>query len=183
MIDQKEMARLARGIVAYYGLRIDVTDPLGNYSIAIQQIIARAVDLSAKVLILDEPNASLDANEVDMLFGILSHLREHCVGMIFVTHFLDQVYRLSDRITVLRSGKLVGSEMTAVLPRIDLVQMMLGRSFDGSLLKRSAHATETGDPLVEFRGYGRRNMVAPFDLSVAPGEIVVLAGLSGSGRT
>ncbi len=185
MIDQKEMARLAREIVAYYGLRIDVTDPLGNYSIAIQQIIAiaRAVDLSAKVLILDEPTASLDANEVDMLFGILSHLREHGVGMIFVTHFLDQVYRLSDRITVLRNGKLVGSEMTAALPRIDLVQMMLGHSFDESLLKRSVHATETGDPLVEFRGYGRRNMVDPFDLSVAPGEIVGLAGLLGSGRT
>lgn len=179
MIDQKAMARLAREIVAYYGLRIEVTDPLGNYSIAIQQIIAiaRAVDLSAKVLILDEPTASLDANEVDMLFGILSHLREHGVGMIFVTHFLDQVYRLSDRITVLRNGKLVGSEMTAALPRIDLVQMMLGHSFDEPLLKRSVHATETGEPLVEFRGYGRRNMVDPFDLSVAPGEIVGLAGL------
>ncbi|MGL9736260.1 MAG: hypothetical protein ACR5LF_13715 [Symbiopectobacterium sp.] len=85
------------------------------------------------MLILDEPTASLDANEVDMLFGILSHLREHGVGMIFVTHFLDQVYRLSDRITVLRNGKLVGSEMTAALPRIDLVQMILGYSFDESL--------------------------------------------------
>ncbi|PKB90722.1 sugar ABC transporter ATP-binding protein, partial [Ewingella americana] len=145
--------------------------------------IARAVDLSAQVLILDEPTASLDAKEVSMLLDILVQLRDKGVGMIFVTHFLDQVYRISDRITVLRNGKRVGSERTVDLPRIDLVPMMLGHSFDESLLKRTEHRNVTGEPLVDFKDYGRRGVVEHFDLKVRRGEIVGLAGLLGSGRT
>jgi len=132
LIDQKKLLRQAQQLLLGYGLQLDVSQPLGNYSIAIQQIIAiaRAVDLSAKVLILDEPTASLDAKEVSMLLDILSQLRSQGMGMIFVTHFLDQVYRISDRITVLRNGKLVGTKATADLPRMELVQMMLGHAFD-----------------------------------------------------
>lgn len=184
LVDQK-LLHQARQLLLGYGLQLDVSQPLGNYSIAIQQIIAiaRAVDLSAKVLILDEPTASLDAKEVSMLLGILGQLRSQGMGMIFVTHFLDQVYRICDRITVLRNGKLVGTRITADLPRLELVQMMLGHAFDESLLKRGEHAPTDAPSLVEFRGYGRRGMVEPFDLQIRPGEIVGLAGLLGSGRT
>lgn len=185
LVDQKTMLRNSQQLLKGYGLELDVSQPLGNYSIAIQQIvaIARAVDLSAKVLILDEPTASLDAKEVTMLLDILSQLRSQGMGMIFVTHFLEQVYRISDRITVLRNGKLVGTCITAELPRLELVQMMLGHSFDETLLKRAAHEAVKAAPLVAFSGYGRRGMVEPFELALRPGEIVGLAGLLGSGRT
>lgn len=185
LVNQRKMEQQARDLLAGYGLNFDVSQPLSAYSIAIQQIvaIARAVDLSAQVLILDEPTASLDAKEVSMLLDILKQLRSQGMGMIFVTHFLDQVYRISDRITVLRNGKLVGSERTRDLPRIDLVPMMLGHSFDESLLKRSEHRAIAGEALVDFKGYSRRGMVDNFDLKVRRGEIVGLAGLLGSGRT
>ncbi|WP_061800337.1 galactofuranose ABC transporter, ATP-binding protein YtfR [Serratia ficaria] len=185
LVDQRTMQRRASELLQGYGLQLDVSQPLGNYSIAIQQIvaIARAVDLSARVLILDEPTASLDAKEVGMLLDILRQLRSQGLGMIFVTHFLDQVYRISDRITVLRNGKLVGTRAAAELPRLELVQMMLGHAFDESLLKRGERRASTAAPLVEFNGYGRRGTVEPFELAVRPGEIVGLAGLLGSGRT
>ncbi|MFA3762907.1 galactofuranose ABC transporter, ATP-binding protein YtfR [Yersinia sp. 2544 StPb PI] len=185
LIDHRTMNLQAEKLLTGYGLTLDVQQPLANFSIAIQQIvaIARAVDLSAKVLILDEPTASLDAKEVSMLLDILRQLRDQGIGMVFVTHFLDQVYRISDRITVLRNGKLVGTKTTAELPRIELVQMMLGHSFDEQLLKRGEHNIVASNPLVEFKNYGRRGVVENFDLAVSPGEIVGLAGLLGSGRT
>ncbi|AUG98996.1 sugar ABC transporter ATP-binding protein [Prodigiosinella confusarubida] len=185
IVDQKQVIHLAENLLSIYGLDIDVSQPLGKYSIAIQQIvsIARAIDLSAKVLILDEPTASLDAKEVDMLLEILRKLRSQGVGMIFVTHFLDQVYRISDRITVLRNGKLVGTRLTDELPRIELVQMMLGHTFDESTLKRGEHNLVTGEPVAEFNNYGRHGVINNFDLAICPGEIVGLAGLLGSGRT
>ncbi|CNI18162.1 putative sugar transport system ATP-binding protein [Yersinia aldovae] len=185
LIDHRAMNQQAQELLKGYGLELDVQRPLADLSIAIQQIvaIARAVDLSAKVLILDEPTASLDAKEVSMLLDILRQLRDQGIGMVFVTHFLDQVYRFSDRITVLRNGKLVGTKNTTELPRIELVQMMLGHSFDEQLLKRGEHNIAVSNPLVEFKNYSRRGVVENFDLSVSPGEIVGLAGLLGSGRT
>ncbi|CNJ89687.1 galactofuranose ABC transporter, ATP-binding protein YtfR [Yersinia aldovae] len=185
LIDHRTMNQQATKLLKGYGLELDVQRPLADFSIAIQQIvaIARAVDLSAKVLILDEPTASLDAKEVSMLLDILRQLRDQGIGMVFVTHFLDQVYRISDRITVLRNGKLVGTKNTTELPRIELVQMMLGHSFDEQLLKRGEHNIVVSNPLVEFKNYSRRGVVENFDLSVSPGEIVGLAGLLGSGRT
>ncbi|WP_077295531.1 galactofuranose ABC transporter, ATP-binding protein YtfR [Yersinia proxima] len=185
LIDHRSMNQQATKLLKGYGLELDVQRPLADFSIAIQQIvaIARAVDLSAKVLILDEPTASLDAKEVSMLLDILRQLRDQGIGMVFVTHFLDQVYRISDRITVLRNGKLVGTKNTTELPRIELVQMMLGHSFDEQLLKRGEHNIAVSNPLVEFKNYSRRGVVENFDLSVSPGEIVGLAGLLGSGRT
>jgi galactofuranose transport system ATP-binding protein len=102
---------------------------LASYSIAIQQMvaIARAVDVQARVLILDEPTSSLDASEVASLFSVMRRLKAQGLGMIFVTHFLDQVYQISDRITVLRNGKLVGEYKTAEFSRLALVSAMIGR--------------------------------------------------------
>ena len=124
-----EMVRLSRQLLSQYGLDIDVRLPLSSFSVAVQQVvaIARAVDLSGKVLILDEPTASLDTHEVEVLFGIVRDLRQRGLGIIFITHFLEQVYAIADRITVLRNGRLVGTRRTAELPRKDLVSMMLGR--------------------------------------------------------
>ncbi len=180
-----EMRRRAAELLTGYGLDIDVANPLSSYSVAIQQIvaIARAVDLSAKVLILDEPTASLDAQEVETLFGILKGLKSRGIGIVFVTHFLDQVYAVCDRITVLRNGRLVGSRPSAELPRIELVSMMLGRELAAEALHRNQRPAVSVEPLVAFKNYGKSRLMEPFDLALRPGEVVGLAGLLGSGRT
>lgn len=179
------MERQARAIMAGYDLDIDVTLPLGHYSVAMQQIvaIARAIALSARILILDEPTASLDTQEVQMLFTLMRDLRAKGISLIFITHFLDQVYEVCDRITVLRNGELVGTRDTSELPRIELVKMMLGRELDDNALRRAGKTVRSERPIVSFEGYGKKGVIAPFSLSVAPGEIVGLAGLLGSGRT
>ncbi len=113
-------------------IHADVTQTIDHYSIAIQQMvaIARAVDMSAKVLILDEPTSSLDDGEVEKLFTLMRRLKAEGVGIIFVTHFLEQVYAVCDKITVLRNGQLVGQFTTAELPRVQLVAKMMGKDFD-----------------------------------------------------
>ncbi|WP_429030416.1 sugar ABC transporter ATP-binding protein [Aeromonas media] len=185
LIDRAAMNRQAQAIMAGYGFEMDVTLPLGHHSVAMQQIvaIARAISLSARILILDEPTASLDASEVQMLFSLMGNLRDQGVSLIFITHFLDQVYAISDRITVLRNGELVGTRDTAALPQLDLVKMMLGRELDDNALKRAGKTLRSNQPMVSFRDYGKRGVIAPFSLDVMPGEIVGLAGLLGSGRT
>ncbi len=184
-LDRKSMNRRAQEIMRSYGFELDVCLPLSAYSVAMQQIIAiaRAVSLSAKILILDEPTASLDTSEVHMLFSIMRNLREQGISLIFITHFLDQVYEISDRITVLRNGELVGTRVTAELNQIDLVKMMLGRELDDNALKRAGRTLRSHNPVVSFRQYGKKGVVEPFNLDVMPGEIVGLAGLLGSGRT
>ncbi|WP_234915590.1 ATP-binding cassette domain-containing protein, partial [Vibrio anguillarum] len=117
LLDRSNMVLQAKQMMKSYGFDIDVSLPLNQYSVAMQQIvaIARAVSLSAKILILDEPTASLDSHEVEMLFTIMRRLKSQGMGLVFITHFLDQVYQVSDRITVLRNGELVGTKMTAEL--------------------------------------------------------------------
>ncbi|MCD6745563.1 transporter substrate-binding domain-containing protein, partial [Escherichia coli] len=137
----------------------------------------------AKVLILDEPTASLDTQEVELLFGLMRQLRDRGVSLIFVTHFLDQVYQVSDRITVLRNGSFVGCRETRELPQIELVKMMLGRELDTHALQRAGRTLLSDKPVAAFKNYGKKGTIAPFDLEVRPGEIVGLAGLLGSGRT
>jgi simple sugar transport system ATP-binding protein len=180
-----EMKRRAAELLAGYDLHIDVGAPLGNYSVAIQHVvaIARAVDLSARVLILDEPTASLDRHEVEMLFRTMRGLAARGIGIVFVTHFLDQVYEISDRITVLRNGKLIGERMTSALPRLDLIHMMLGRELSETTEERVVHEKSTAAPCATFTNFGKRGYIAPFDLELRHGEVVGLAGLLGSGRT
>ncbi|MCA1449873.1 sugar ABC transporter ATP-binding protein [Ensifer sp. IC3342] len=185
MVDIRAMNRKARELLSEYELKLDVTRALASYSVAIQQVvaIARAVDLSGKVLILDEPTASLDAHEVAMLFRIVRRLKARGLGIIFITHFLEQVYEISDRITVLRNGRLVGTRNTAELDRRDLIAMMIGRELAAEIHAAEAHAAEGGEPRYRFRNYGRRGRIDPFDLDVRAGEVVGIAGLLGSGRT
>ncbi len=184
-IDRKKMIQQSAQIMKDFGFQIDVTLPLNHYSVAMQQIIAiaRAVSLSAKILILDEPTASLDTNEVQMLFSIMRNLRDQGISLIFITHFLDQVYAVTDRITVLRNGELVGTRNTAELNQIELVKMMLGRELDENALQRAGKTRLSDSPVISLKNYGKKGTITPFNLDVHPGEIVGLAGLLGSGRT
>jgi len=171
-------------------LNIDVSAALGSYSIAVQQMVAigRAIDISAKVLILDEPTSSLDANEVQQLFRVMRQLKGEGIAILFVTHFLDQVYEVSDRITVLRNGRRVGEYATRDLPQLDLVSRMIGQELAAlerleEQPKRSLAALESTQPVVEAQELGRKGAIAPFSLTIHRGEVVGLAGLLGSGRT
>jgi simple sugar transport system ATP-binding protein len=186
----KKLHRLAAEALARLGVELDVRKPLVEYSIAIQQMvaIARGIALDAKVLILDEPTSSLDEKEVAELFSVLQRLRAEGMAIVFVTHFLDQVYRISDRITVLRNGRLVGTWQAEGLDRLDLVEHMLGRAVPESSPQTVASSSsqdlgDTSPPVVKARGLGRRGSIDPFDLEIASGEIVGLAGLLGSGRS
>ncbi len=186
IIDWKRVNREAQALLKTYDLNIDVTQPLSSYSVAVQQLIAiaRGVDMSAKVLILDEPTASLDAGEVKKLFGIMNGLKEQGIGIVFVTHFLDQVYAVSDRITVLRNGQLVGEFVTADLPQPELVSHMLGKELEHMETRPpTADTGESKETLLELKGVGRAGSLEPIDLKLAKGEVMGLSGLLGSGRT
>ncbi len=188
MINMGEANKRAKKLLQDFGVDIDVTQNLSAYSVAIQQIIAivRGVDLSAKVLILDEPTSSLDRHEVEMLFSVIRLLKERGIGIIIITHFLDQVYEISDRITVLRNGKKIGEHRTEELEQVQLITEMLGKELTGELDREGARIQATvpeGDPLLKVENFGREGMIEPFDLEIRPGEIVGLAGLLGSGRT
>jgi simple sugar transport system ATP-binding protein len=180
-----EMNTRAKAVLAQFDLDIDVSRALGSYSVAVQQIvaIARTVDLSAQVLVLDEPTASLDAHEVEMLFKVVRQLKSRGIGVIFITHFLDQVYAISDRITVLRNGRLVGERVASELPRLDLVAMMLGKELASNLERTRTARPRTGNAVASFKAFGRKRCVAPFELDLESGEVVGAAGLLGSGRT
>lgn len=169
-------------------LSIDVTLPLHAYSVAIQQLIAiaRALSISAKVLILDEPTSSLDQNEVQQLFSIMRKLKNDGLAILFVTHFLDQVYEMSDRITVLRNGELEGEYLAAELPKIELVLKMIGKEL--KLLEELPKLSEevrssVGNTMITASELGRKGAIKPFNLEIRKGEVVGLAGLLGSGRT
>jgi monosaccharide-transporting ATPase len=170
------------------GLSIDTRSALSSHSIAIQQLVAisRAMVLDAKVLILDEPTSSLDRSEVEQLFGVVRDLRDKGVAVLFVSHFLDQVYEIADRITVLRNGKLVGEYLVEDLPRDQLVTKMIGRAIDDLASISDAAARDidrSGTPTLRATGLGKRGFLEPADLDVFPGEVVGIAGLLGSGRT
>ncbi|QOC91980.1 sugar ABC transporter ATP-binding protein [Micromonospora craniellae] len=185
-----EVRRRARELLTRLDLDIDVTAPVASFSLAVQQMvaIARAIDVQARVLILDEPTSSLDAGEVAQLFRIMRQLRDEGIAILFVTHFLDQVYGIADRITVLRNGTLVGEYPTAELPQLALVEKMIGKELDvleriEEQPRRELAALEGGTPFVEVSDLGRKGAVAPFSLTIHAGEVVGLAGLLGSGRT
>ncbi len=185
LVDVGAMNRQARALLDDYELDLDVTRALDSYSVAIQQVvaIARAVDLSGKVLILDEPTASLDAHEVEMLFRIVRRLKARGLGIVFITHFLEQVYEISDRITVLRNGQLVGTRETATLERRDLISMMIGRELAAEIRSAREGQVVAGPVRYRFENYGRKGHITPFDLDIRAGEVVGIAGLLGSGRT
>lgn len=194
-IDWNEARHRAKSLLAKFGLDVDVGRTLGDYSVAVRQMVAvaRAVAADARLIVMDEPTSSLDDAESQRLFDTIRRLKTSGVGVVFVTHFLDQVYQISDRITVLRNGERVATHEAALLPRIDLIRAMLGSDMTGvapcpsptESRAQQAQPTPAARPsaILCAKGLGRHGMMHPFDLELAAGEIVGLAGLLGSGRT
>lgn len=192
----KELRRRAAQLVTRLGLDLDVTAPLGSYPLAVQQLVAivRAISIgetgedgagtATKVLILDEPTSSLDRDEVAELFALMRRLKAEGVAILFVSHFLDQIYDICDRITVLRNGRLVGEHLIGDLDQVGLVKLMIGKDLD-ELEELTEHhgRPPVGEPVLAAQQLGRTGGIAPFDLEIHSGEVVGLAGLLGSGRT
>ncbi|CAB3749806.1 sugar ABC transporter ATP-binding protein [Paraburkholderia humisilvae] len=189
MIDWKSIHARAEAALADLNVSLDVTRSLDAYPIAVQQMvaIARAVSVDARVLILDEPTSSLDDGEVARLFDVLRKLKQGGMAILFVTHFLEQTYAVSDRITVMRNGEREGEYLAKDLPVDELVAKMVGHARMSERLKQAAteppKPASEAPPLFEMRGVGRRGLLNPIDIDVRPGQILGLAGLLGSGRT
>ncbi|WP_128428191.1 sugar ABC transporter ATP-binding protein [Streptomyces cyaneus] len=193
-IQWKQIRKEAAEMVDRLGLDIDVTAPLSSYPLAVQQLVAivRSVGhgdsdgegSGTKVLVLDEPTSSLDRDEVLELFRLMRRLRDEGVAILFVSHFLDQIYEICDRMTVLRNGTLVGEHMVADLDQVGLIELMIGKALD-QLEELHEHQlrSDVGETLVKAEGLGRTGGIAPFDLEIKKGEVLGLAGLLGSGRT
>jgi len=188
-IDWDATNRQARELLARIGLDIDVTRVLTSYSVAVQQMvaIARALKLSSKVLILDEPTSSLDDDEVRRLFDVLRRLREQGLAILFVTHFLNQVYAISDRITVLRNSRRVGEWRASELGTQALIAAMLGRELAAAQARQAppeeSEAGVADNAVLDAIRLGQKGQLQPLDLRVRAGEVVGVAGLLGSGRT
>lgn len=184
MVQRRAIYAKARDLLATYGLNIDVRADLSEFSVAVQQIvaIARAVELSGKVLVLDEPTASLDRIEVQRLFDVVRALKAKGLAIVFITHFLDQVFEISDRVTILRNGKKVTTQPLSTLNTTDVVRMMLGKDVAFNHHPTALPGGVQGAVRVQFNALGRKGM-SPFTLSLHEGEVVGVAGLLGSGRT
>lgn len=188
-INWKKTYEKSKKFLAQMGLEhLDPKAPLSSISIAMQQLvaIARAMVIDAKVLILDEPTSSLDANEVQDLFKIMRKIRDSGVAILFVSHFLDQIYEITDRLTILRNGKFIKEVMTKDTPRDELIGMMIGKSAAelSQIGAKKAHKDISGErPIVSVKQLGLKGTINPTDLDVYPGQVVGFAGLLGSGRT
>jgi len=190
MVDWRAMRRDAAVLLAQLQVDIDVTRPLHDFPLAIQQMvaIARALQIRARVLILDEPTSSLDEAEVQLLFGVLRRLREQGMAILFVTHFLEQAYAISDRITVMRNGEREGEYLCGDLSRRDLVNKMVGtlafEAADGVAPPAAAAMDAPSAPvLLRARALAKKGALLPLDLDIRQGEMFGLCGLLGSGRT
>ncbi|WP_332877871.1 sugar ABC transporter ATP-binding protein [Massilia sp. S19_KUP03_FR1] len=187
MVDWRAMRRDARVLLAQLQVDIDVTRPLHDYPLAVQQMvaIARALQIHARVLILDEPTSSLDEAEVQLLFGVLRRLREQGMAILFVTHFLEQTYAISDRITVMRNGEREGEYLCRELSRRELVNKMVGALASESVdaMAPPPGAAPAAPVLLRARGLAKKGALLPLDLEIHQGEMLGLCGLLGSGRT
>ena len=193
LIDRPKMHAMAAEVLARYGITGDVRRPLGSLGIGGQQMVAlaRAVSVDARVVIMDEPTSSLEPREVETLLGVISKLRDEGIAVVYVSHRMDELYRVADRVTVLRDGKLVHTGPLAGLDRIELVSLMLGREISDirrhGVTQFSEHGTEDGllqeKPLLEAEDLSSPHRLAGVSVAVRPGEVVGLAGLLGSGRS
>ena len=189
LLDWKRMNREAEELLLRFDVRIDVRQPLFSYNTAVQQMvaIARAVSFEARLVIMDEPTSSLADHEVEILYGVIRQLRDSGVSVVFVSHKLDELYAVCDRVTVMRDGRNVLTRPMAAISKLELVAAMLGRDLQTvrregqTSFHAAAHAS--GDTLVVAEGIRSGTKVKDVSVSVRAGEIVGLAGLLGSGRT
>lgn len=186
-INWRAQEKRADEILQRLNIPAKAAQQLGTCSLAVQQMvaIARAVDMECKVLILDEPTSSLDEREVALLFKLMRDLKSHGVGIIFITHFLDQVYEICDKITVLRNGELVGEYKIQDLPQVELVSAMLGKAIDDISRLREERGKYSGKPEVIYEAEELSSVegVKPFDFVIHKGEVNGFTGLLGSGRS
>ena len=187
-VNWRTMKKRAAEILEKLNIPARATQQLDTCSIAVQQMvaIARAVDMDCKVLILDEPTSSLDEQEVEKLFSLMRDLKSRGVGIIFITHFLEQVYQVCDKITVLRNGELVGEYEIKDLPRVQLISKMMGKDLEdvSALQKRKPVGEETDEiPVYEATGLSSLECSNAFDFKIRKGEVNGFTGLLGSGRS
>ena len=181
LVDRKAMYRLASEALTTVGLHVDPRTKAGSLGIARQQLveIAKALSLKARLLILDEPTASLTKHEIEHLFGVIRRLRDEGVGMVFISHHLDEIAAIGDSVTVIRDGKFV-AEVPATTPEPELVRLMVGRSIDKLFPRR---ATPPAEPLLSVQGLTRKGAFTDVSFEVRAGEVLGIAGLVGAGRT
>jgi len=189
-VNWRAREKKSKDILDKLGIPAKPNQQLSNYSLAIQQMvaIARAVDMECKVLILDEPTSSLDDQEVAKLFNLMRDLKARGVGIIFVTHFLDQVYEVCDKITVLFNGKLVGEYKIAELPRVQLIAKMIGKELVelSELRKKEIPSDDNAGipaPVYEAVGLSSAEGLKPYNFKIRKGEVNGFTGLLGSGRS
>ena len=194
LVDHAAMRRQARELLAGVGIDTDVDRPLRSLGTGTQQMvaIARAISTDARVVIMDEPTSSLEPREVDTLFRVIRELTERGIAIVYVSHKMDELFEICERVTVLRDGRHVHTGPLADLTRVDLISRMLGREVgEGQGEGITAFATDaaeameavTREPVLSVRGLTKRHQISGVDLDVAPGEIVGLGGLLGAGRS
>jgi ribose transport system ATP-binding protein len=181
-LDRAGMVRDARRRLKLIGSDIDPTVELGRLSIGMQQMveIARAVSENARILVLDEPTASLSRSESIALFNVVRSMKEQGVGLVYISHRMEEVWDLADRVTVMRDGKWVGTREKADISPSDVVRMMVGRDVE-NLYSRDGR--EPGEVLLDVRELGDGGAIGPVSFDVRAGEVVCLSGLIGAGRT
>jgi monosaccharide-transporting ATPase len=189
LIDYLQMYADARELLTTYGIDIDVKRPLRSLALGVQQMVAlaRAVSINARVVIMDEPTSSLEAKEVDTLFSVIGILRTQGIAIVYVSHRMDEIYRVCERVTVLRDGRVVHVGDLSDLPRMELVSLMLGRSVTnvkGDGLTAFGEVRESdAQPVLVARDLSRKHQLEGIDLEIRPGEVVGLGGLLGAGRS
>jgi ribose transport system ATP-binding protein len=190
ILDLPHMHREASRILESYGIEVDVRRPLRSLGVGVQQMVAlaRAVSVDARVVVMDEPTSSLEPREVETLFGVVRRLRDQGISVIYVSHRLDELYRICDGVTVLRDGRVVHQGPLAELDRLRLVALMLGRAVsdvraEGVTKFSGAHDPARDTPIVEASGLTRRHVLDNVSVAIRPGEVVGLGGLLGAGRT
>lgn len=187
LVDWKEMRKGSKAAMARLNMELDVDARLDEYSVAVQQMvaIARALDMDAKVLVLDEPTSSLDANEVENLFGVVKKLKAQGMGVVFISHFFEQVFEISDTITVLRNGHYIGTYDINEIDRRSLVEKMLGKELAAFVKKEAVENIQAEDKPVFYKvkDLGKKGTIPPLNVTIEKGNVVGFAGLLGSGRT
>jgi ribose transport system ATP-binding protein len=190
LVDFARMRRDARVTLARYGIDVDPRRRLGTLGLGVQQMVAvaRALSSDSRVVIMDEPTSSLEPREVDLLLGVIDHLREQNIAVLYVTHKLDEVFRVCRRVTVLRDGRVVHTGPVSDTTRLRLVATMLGRDLaevraHGATSFGTEHHAAAGVPILEATGLTHRPLLTDVSLDLHAGEVVGLAGLLGSGRT
>ncbi len=182
VIDRKLMNQKAEELMRSFGIDMDVTVPVRTLTVAYQQLveITKTISANVKVLIMDEPSAPLTSREITALFGIIKRLREQGTAIIYISHRMEEIFEISDRITVMRDGKYVDTCMTAETSKAELIRMMVGRSLDEQY---PTVEKEIGETVLEVRNLCTPALLKNISFQVRRGEILGLAGLVGAGRT